>query len=205
MVKIKICGITNLKDALSCIDGGADALGFIFYKKSPRYITAKKAAAIIKKLPKSIIKVGVFVNEKGADIKKIAKVCGLNFVQLHGNESIHFCAKLKGLNIIKAFRVKEKIDKNEVSKYKVKAYLFDAFVRSKAGGTGKSFNWSFLCGINKLKIPVFLSGGLNAGNVIKAIKSVRPNWVDVCTSVENAPGEKDREIVREFIKAVKRG
>ena len=205
MVKVKICGITNLDDARSAVAAGCDALGFVFYRKSPRYISPDDVSGIIRKLPGKIVKVGVFVDEKAQRIKNIAKLCRLDFVQLHGGESVNFCRKLKGLKIIKAFRVKGTIDENDISRYKVKAYLFDTYVKSKAGGTGKSFNWSLLCGIKRTKTPVFLSGGISSKNVKKAVKTVKPQWVDVSSSVEKLPGRKDAKKVREFIKAAKRG
>ena len=205
MVKVKICGITNLDDARSAVAAGCDALGFVFYRKSPRYISPDDVSGIIRKLPGKIVKVGVFVDEKAQRIKNIAKLCRLDFVQLHGRESVNFCKKLKGLKIIKAFRVKGTIDENDISRYKVKAYLFDTYVKSKAGGTGKSFNWSLLCGIKRTKTPVFLSGGISSKNVKKAVKTVKPQWVDVSSSVEKLPGRKDAKKVREFIKAAKRG
>ena len=205
MVKVKICGITNLDDARSAVAAGCDALGFVFYRKSPRYISPKDVSGIIRKLPGKIVKVGVFVDEKAQRIKNIAKLCRLDFVQLHGRESVNFCKKLKGLKIIKAFRVKGTIDENDISRYKVKAYLFDTYVKSKAGGTGKSFNWRLLCGIKRSKTPVFLSGGISIKNVKKAVKTVKPQWVDVSSSVEKLAGRKDAKKVREFIKAAKRG
>ena len=205
MVKVKICGITNLTDALAAVSLGCDALGFVFYRKSPRRISPEDALGIIKKLPRKIVRIGVFVDEKAQRIKNIAKFCRLDFIQLHGSESVNFCKKLKGLKIIKAFRVKGTIDENNISRYKVKAYLFDTYVKSKAGGTGKSFNWGLLCRIKKTKIPVFLSGGISIKNVKKAVKTIKPQWVDVSTSVEKLPGRKDAKKVREFIKAAKRG
>lgn len=132
-VKVKICGITNLEDALASIKSGCSALGFIFYKKSPRYITPLKAKDIINRLPKVIKNVGVFVNTEEKEIRRIAKLCRLDMLQFHGNESAEFCARFKNYKIIKAFRIKDKIDLKNISKYKTFAYLFDTFVKSKAG------------------------------------------------------------------------
>ena len=129
----------------------------------------------------------------------------MDFIQLHGRESVNFCKELKGLKIIKAFRVKGDISENDISRYKVKAYLFDTYVKSKAGGTGKSFNWSLLYGVKENRTPVFLSGGISVKNVKEAIKKVKPQWIDVSSSVEKFPGRKDVKKVREFIKAAKRG
>lgn len=200
-VKVKICGITNLKDALIAVDAGCDALGFLFYKRSPRYITPEKASRIIKRLPGNITKIGVFVDAKEKAIKNIAKICSLDILQFHGNESAEFCRRFKGYKIIKAFRVRNKIDAAEVSKYKTFAYLFDTFSKSKFGGTGRVFDWSLLTSI---KHTVFLSGGLNANNVNQAIKEALPAWVDASSSLEVAPGKKDPQKVRKFIQAAKK-
>src|SRR4030042_2108636 len=182
MVKAKICGITNLEDAKVSIQAGCDALGFVFYKKSPRYISPKKAAAIIKNLPPHIIKIGVFVNSKQSTIKRIAGLWGLDMLQFHGNESPEFCRRFGNYKIIKAFRIKNHIDFENVLKYRTFAYLFDTFMASKVGGTGKKYDWKLVSHIGRLKGPAFLSGGLTKKNVKLAIKAVRPHWVDVSSS-----------------------
>ena len=202
MVRIKICGITNLEDALKIAKLKPHALGFVFYKKSPRYIQPEKAKAIIKYLPKGIQKVGVLVNEREKNIKHIARDLKLDMLQFHGSESAEFCEKFKGYKIIKAFRVKNRIDFRNILDYKTFAYLFDTFVKTKVGGTGKRFNWALIRHLSGFHKPVFLSGGLNAKNVKEAIKQVRPDWVDVSSSVEIRPGKKDYKKVKEFIKAV---
>ena len=203
MVKVKICGITNLEDARDSVKAGCNALGFVFYKKSPRYIEPDKAKAIIERLPKNIIKIGVFVNGKEKEIKKVARLCRLDMLQFHGDESPEFCKRFKGYKIIKAFRVKDKINLSKISIYKTFAYLFDTFVKSRIGGTGKSFNWKLLDALDRISCPVFLSGGLNAKNVKEAIKKVKPAWVDASSSLEIRPGKKDRNKIREFINVVK--
>ena len=204
MVKIKICGITNLEDALNSVKAGCNALGFVFYRKSPRYITPDEARQIIKHIPAHILKIGVFVNAEEKTIKRIARLCNLDMVQFHGNESPEFCKKFKGYKIIKAFRVKDKIELKNLLSYKTFAYLFDTFVKSKIGGTGKKFNWTRVRHLKDLRKPIFLSGGLNAKNVTEAIKQVRPDWLDVSTSVEIKPGKKDYNKVKEFIEVVKK-
>jgi len=203
MVRAKICGITNLKDALVSVQAGCDALGFNFYKKSPRYIAPLDAKEIIKLLPKRIIKIGVFVNAKEKSIRHIARACHLDMLQFHGNETPQFCARFKNLKIIKAFRIKNSLDLENVAKYKPFAYLFDTRDKLAFGGTGKSFDWKLIRHIGCLKQPIFLSGGLTEKNVKIAIKTVNPAWVDVCSSVESAPGKKDPQKVKNFIKAVK--
>ncbi len=203
MVKVKICGITNPEDAKASVGDGCDALGFVFYKKSPRYISPEKARAIIKELPPRIIKIGVFVDSREKTIKRIAKLCNLDMLQFHGNETLNFCKKFKDYKIIKAFRVKDKINPQQILKYKTFAYLFDTFVKTKPGGTGKNFNWKLVRHIDGFTRPTFLSGGLNAANVKKAIGVARSDWVDVSSSVEIRPGKKDHKKIRDFIKAIK--
>lgn len=203
MVKVKICGITNLKDARICCVLGCDALGFVFYNKSPRYILPSKAREIILKIPAKIVKVGVFVNSSSERIRNIARLCKLDMLQLHGDESCQFCSWLRNYKIIKAFRVKNSSSVKNISRYNVFAYLFDAFVPVKIGGTGKSFNWRLIKDLKGSKKKIFLSGGLSTKNVKKAIETVRPDWVDVSSSVEIKPGKKDYRKVQGFVKAVK--
>jgi phosphoribosylanthranilate isomerase len=204
LVKVKICGITNPEDAKAAVKAGCDALGFVFYKKSPRYIAPGRAGEIVRQLPRGIVKVGVFVNAKEKDIKNAVDLCGLNLLQFHGKESPEFCGKFKGYKIIKAFRVKNKeIKLKNILKYKTFAYLFDTFVKSKFGGTGKKFNWKFLEDTSNIKQTVFLSGGLNERNIREALATVHPDWVDVSSSVEKTAGKKDHKKVRDFIKAAK--
>ncbi len=203
MIKVKICGITNLEDAQASIEAGCDAIGFIFYKKSPRYITARKALYIIRQLPKNTIKIGVFVNAREQTIRRVAKICHLKILQFHGNESPEFCKKFKDYRIIKTFRVKDKIELEDLLNYKLFAYLFDPFVKSKVGGTGKKFNWALIRHLSGFQKPIFLSGGLNAQNVQEAIRKVHPDWVDASSSIEISPGKKDYKKVKSFIKAAK--
>ena len=203
MVKVKICGITNLEDALASLFNQADAVGFVFYKKSPRYISPVIARNISRILPKKIIRVGVFANEKEKVVKKIAEMCGLNMLQFHGLESPLYCQRFKGYKIIKVFRVDKKIDLDEVKRYKTFAYLFDTYKKDEIGGTGKKFNWNLLKQVVKIKQPVFLSGGLAASNVNEAIKLLNPDWVDASSSLELCPGKKDHKKIQKFINAAK--
>jgi phosphoribosylanthranilate isomerase len=203
MVKIKICGITNLEDALAALFSGASAIGFVFYKKSPRYISPLKAANISRILPKKIKRVGVFVNEDAGKVKKIARFCGLDMLQFHGGESAAYCRKFKGYKVIKAFPVKEKPDLAKISEYKGCACLFDTYSKKLAGGTGKKFNWHLLKNLDKIKDPVFLSGGLTAANAAKAVKLLKPDWVDVSSALESRPGKKDKSKIRRFVQAVR--
>ncbi|MDO8489206.1 MAG: phosphoribosylanthranilate isomerase [Candidatus Omnitrophota bacterium] len=202
-VKVKICGITNLEDALACLFAGAQAIGFVFYKKSPRYISPIQARNISRILPKKINRVGVFVNEKVPTVKKIAKLCHLDMLQFHGKESLEYCKKFKGYKVIKAFRINKKEDLDNISKYKTFAYLFDSFSRGVLGGTGSKFNWKILEQAAKMKPVVFLSGGLTSGNVCSAIKLLKPDWVDVSSSLESKPGKKDHKKITKFIQSIK--
>ena len=201
MVKVKICGITNLEDALFSYFSGAQALGFVFYKKSPRYISLQKAKNIARILPKKIKLAGVFVNEKVPTVKRIAKLCNLDMLQFHGKESPEYCRKFKGYKVIKAFRVSRKEDLDNIFKYKTFAYLFDSFSRGALGGTGSKFNWKILEQAAKMKPVVFLSGGLTCGNVCGAIKLLKPDWVDVSSSLESMPGKKDHKKITKFIQS----
>ncbi|MBI5145474.1 MAG: phosphoribosylanthranilate isomerase [Candidatus Omnitrophica bacterium] len=204
MVKVKICGITKWEDALVATILGADALGFVFYKKSPRYITPEKARDIIRLIPREVKKIGVFVNAKERKIKQIAKTCCLDMLQFHGDESPAFCKRFKNYKIIKAFRIKDRLDLQDILKYRVFAYLFDTFTPSKVGGTGKKFNWKLLKSIGKIKKPIFLSGGLNKGNIRQAIKTIKSDWVDVSSAVETRPGDKDKKKITDFLETVKK-
>ncbi|MBU0548277.1 MAG: phosphoribosylanthranilate isomerase [Candidatus Omnitrophica bacterium] len=200
MVKVKICGITNLEDALASLFSGANAIGFVFYRKSPRYISPFKARSISRILPKKIFRVGVFVNEDIKAAKKIARFCDLDMLQFHGQESAAYCRKFKGYKIIKAFPVKDEIDLAKISEYKGCALLFDTYSKSKAGGTGKKFNWNLLKNLDKIKQAVFLSGGLTVGNVEKAVKLLKPDWVDASSALESRPGKKDHRKIKKFIR-----
>jgi len=203
MIKTKICGITNLEDALASLFSGAGAIGFVFYKKSPRFIEPQKAGNIARILPKKILKVGVFVDEQERTVKKTAKLCNLDMLQFHGNESAEYCRKFKGYKVIKAFKVSKEIDLRQLKKYKVFGYLFDTFSKVKVGGTGRKFNWNLLKNTDKISGQVFLSGGLTSVNVLSAIKKINPDWVDVSSSVESKPGKKDHKKVQKFIKVAK--
>ncbi len=203
MVKVKICGITNLEDALAAVNAGCDALGFVFFKKSPRYIVPLKAKKIISQLPQKVIKIGVFVDAQEKTVKRISRQCRLDILQFHGKETPEYCERFKNYKIIKAFRVKDKFDKNVLLRYHPFAYLFDTYIKSKPGGSGVKFNWNLISDID-LRRPVFLSGGLNERNVRQAIKQARPEWVDASSSLEARPGKKDLKKVKNFIVAAKK-
>ncbi len=204
MIKVKICGITNREDALAAVESGCDGLGFIFHKKSPRYISPENAKKIILELPPKVIKIGVFVNSREKFIKNIARLCSLDMLQFHGNQTPEFCTRFKGYKVIKSFRVKDKICLSEVLRFRTFAYLFDSFSSLHFGGTGKTLNWSFLAqDLAGIKTPVFLAGGLNEKNVKSAIKTVKPDWVDASSRLEIALGRKDRKKLKRFIASAK--
>jgi phosphoribosylanthranilate isomerase len=203
MVKVKICGITNREDALASFKAGCDALGFLFYKKSPRYIDPRRACRLIAQLPPKVIKIGVFVNAREATVRRIAGSCKLDMLQFHGDESPEFCARFKGYKIIKAFRIKKKIDLRKIAQYKVFAYLLDTYDRARRGGSGKQFDWSLACRLTEIRATVFLSGGLTEKNVRHAIQKVHPQWVDASSSLEASPGKKDHGKLSKFVKAAK--
>ncbi|MBF0541933.1 MAG: phosphoribosylanthranilate isomerase [Nitrospirae bacterium] len=200
MVKVKICGITSLNDALACVKYGADAIGFILYNKSPRYITPEKIAHIIKRLPPFIQTVGVFVNVEPDIIKGILRDTGLNIAQLHGDETPDICELFP--RVIKAFRVRDIADIEDISKYRASAFLLDTYSVNAYGGTGKKFDWDIVEEAKGFG-NVIVAGGLTPENVSDVIFQVNPYGVDVSTGVEESPGVKDHGRIKEFIEQVK--
>jgi phosphoribosylanthranilate isomerase len=200
--KVKICGITNLADAQTAIEAGADALGFNFYDKSPRIVTIQQAAAISKQLPPFVMRVGVFVNAPEDFVLRAISEGGLTMLQFHGDEPPEFCAQF-GLMSMKAFRIRDEKSLEELPNYQTDAYLLDAFSPEARGGTGEKFNWDLAVAAQKFGKPVFLAGGLTPENVAAAVKQVKPFGVDVSSGVESAPGKKDAAKVRAFIAAVR--
>jgi phosphoribosylanthranilate isomerase len=201
-VKVKICGITNAPDALAAAEAGADALGFMFYDKSPRHISIPQAAEVIRQLSPFIIKVGVFVNASEDLVMRAIGDCGLNLLQFHGNETPEYCTQF-GLMSMKAFRIRDAKSLESLANYSTDAWLLDAFVADKLGGTGERFNWDLAIEAKKAGRPIFLAGGLTPSNVAEAVAKVQPYGVDVSSGVEAEPGRKDHTKVREFIKAAK--
>ncbi len=201
MTRVKICGITNLEDALFAADSGADALGFVFWERSPRYITPGAAALIIEKLPPFITTVGVFVDEEAGRVGDIIKTAGLTLAQLHGSESPEYCRAM-ACRFIKALRVKDAASLCGLSEYGAEAVLLDTFVKGQPGGTGASFDWSLLSGMD-YSGDVILAGGLTPDNVEDALGCYSPYAVDVSSGVEAEPGKKDPAKVRAFIEKVR--
>ena len=202
-VRVKICGVRSLEEARAAFDAGADALGFNFWPESPRYIAPEAARAITSQLPPLIAFVGVFVNEERESIMDIVSQVGLSAVQLHGDESPDFCARLYRVKIIKAFRVGEDFDVGLIEKYSVSAALLDTRIEGSFGGTGQRFDWSVALEAKK-RAPVILAGGLTIENVADAIGQVSPMAIDVCSGVEASPGSKDLDKLRSFMNEVAR-
>jgi len=202
-MKVKICGITNVDDARAAADAGCDAVGFVFYKESRRWVTPNKVSKIVSQIPRKVLRVGVFVDAKENAIRWAKDLCGLDMLQFHGEESQEFCEKFKDSKVIKAFRIRKMRDVRGVSRYDTYAFLFDAYIRSTPGGTGEKFDWELLRDFDRGKHEIFLSGGLNPKNVRQAIEIVQPDWVDASSSLEEIPAKKDHKKVAEFIKAAK--
>jgi phosphoribosylanthranilate isomerase len=199
---VKICGITNLGDAQASVEAGADALGFVFYEKSPRHMTIPAAAGISKQIPGFIMRVGVFVNALREVVVRAIGECGLTLLQFHGNEPPEYCSQF-GLMSMKAFRMRDAGTLKEMAKYQTNAWLLDANSPEAVGGSGEKFNWDLAVEAQKFGKPIFLAGGLTPENVAEAVRKVRPFGVDVSSGVEISPGKKDPVKVRAFINAVK--
>ncbi len=202
-VRVKICGITNLADAQVAVAAGADALGFNFYEKSPRFIPTAAAAGISRALPRFALRTGVFVNPAEELVRRAIGECGLNLLQFHGDEPPDFCT-LFGLMSMKAFRIRDAGSLKELPKYQTDAWLLDAYASDTFGGTGEKFNWDLAIEAQRPGKPVFLAGGLTPENIAAAVQQVRPFGVDVSSGVESSPGQKDHARVRAFINLAKK-
>ena len=200
MTLVKICGLTNLDDALAAVDAGADALGFNFYPRSPRYISPANAREITDHLPSSVLRVGVFVNEELQSLSRVVSEASLTAVQLHGDETPEYCDQLKATFVIKVFGAGDDLD---LRAYNVNAIMLDTKDKLLYGGTGRVFDWSIAQRANNSVPKLFLAGGLSPENVAEAIATVRPYAVDACSSLETTPGKKNHERVRAFINAVR--
>ena len=202
-VKVKICGVRTFEEAKTALDFGADALGFNFWEKSPRYLKPDVARDLVRRLPPFFTGVGVFVNEEPDRIREICDFTGLRVVQLHGDEEPEFGGLLGEAIIIKAFRVGESFDVNQLKGYPASAFLLDAKVKGEYGGTGQRFDWRIAIQAKQFA-PIILAGGMTTENVAEAIHSVQPFAIDVCSGVESAPGRKDLPKLREFLLEVNR-
>ena len=203
--KIKICGITNQIDALHAVNAGADALGFIFYNKSPRYVSPNVVKSIVADLPPFVLPIGVFVNEEAKVVRDIVDECCLFLAQIHGDETADFCETLRR-PVIRGIRLRDRNTFLAMAEYKgrarVRGFILDAFSQDSYGGTGKTADWD-LAKEAAQSFSFFLAGGLTPDNVQEAIEKVKPYGVDVSSGVESSPGKKDPAKVQAFIQAVK--
>ncbi len=202
MVEVKICGITNIRDAYVATEFGADAIGFIFYPKSPRSIVPERAKEIIQKIPGSIGKVGVFVNENIETVKKIVSFCGLHLVQHHGDESPQYCRQFPMASVIKTVSHGTDEAIQELDDYSIRAILVDAREPGCYGGTGKNSDWTLALKV-KESHSLILAGGLNNENIRTAIETVWPDAVDINSGVETLPGKKDPHKMREIMEIIR--
>lgn len=198
-VRVKVCGVTREQDAVAAAEAGADAIGLNFWSGSKRYVTPQRARDIVRAMPPLVQAVGVFVNATADEIRRVVDETGIGAVQLHGDEPPEACEGLR-VPVIKAFRVDESTDFAAVARYPVQAVLFDA-PGATFGGHGTTFDWSLLPA--RVDVPVVLAGGLTPENVADAVRMVRPWAVDVASGVETAPGLKDAERMRLFVRAAK--
>ena len=201
MTEIKICGVTNMEDASCVATCGADAIGFIFYPKSPRYVAPERVKEIIEKIPKEITKVGVFVNHDVVEVKETIDFCSLDLVQLHGDESPAYCGQFPQSQVIKTLAPRTDDDLGNVREYPVKAILVDAHDPVRYGGTGEQSDWELAAKVKEIS-PLILAGGLTLDNIQEAIETVSPHAVDINSGTERSPGKKDHQKVKEIIDLV---
>jgi phosphoribosylanthranilate isomerase len=198
MTQIKICGITNIDDALCAADCGADAIGFIFHPPSPRCIAPERAKEISAALPGGIAKVGVFVNREAEEVSRIAADCGLDLIQLHGDESPEYCRRFPPERLIKAVFLRTPKELRAFDAYDVRAFLVDFREPGRYGGTGKRADWNLAATLGRER-PLILAGGLDIDNIGEALSAVAPAAVDINSGCERTPGIKDRDRMRQII------
>ena len=206
--RVKICGTTQAADAACAVAAGVDALGFIFFPKSPRNIEPRAAQTIIAGLPPLVDAVGVFVNETLSRVQEIAAFCGLNTIQLHGAESPEYCRELASTlpccRLLKAFRIGSHSTAADITPYAevVQGYLLDTFQKDAEGGTGQAFDWQLIKRL-QLSRPFFLAGGLDCDNIRQALTQVRPYGVDANSGLEDAPGIKNHQKIASFLAEIR--
>jgi phosphoribosylanthranilate isomerase len=203
MVRVKVCGITSVEDALTAAGAGADAIGLVL-AESPRRVSPQRACEISSALPQDVLKVGVFVDEEPAEVLRIAQEAGLDLVQLHGNESPREVEEIRrgGVGVVKALRVRDAASLEAMASYEVDFFLLDAYDGRVRGGSGRTFDWALANGIRGCA-NIFISGGLSPENVREAVEFFRPYGVDASSSLEEKPGRKSGERVRRFVRAAK--
>src|SRR5258706_6405892 len=200
--KVKICGVTNVADALAAAEAGADMIGLMFAEKSPRLITLPAAVEISRALSPFIVKAGVFVNPSEDLVLRAIGEAGVTLLQFHGDEPPEFCTQF-GVMSMKAFRIRDEKSLAALPNYATDAYLLDACSPGARGGTGEKFNWDLAVAAQKFGRPVFLAGGLTPENVADAVRKVQPFGVDGSSGVASAPRKKDAAKIRAFIAAVR--
>jgi phosphoribosylanthranilate isomerase len=201
-VRIKICGITRYEDAKTAEGLGVDALGFVFYKRSPRYIPPEEAAEIIRQLPPFGSRVGVFVDEEIDRVVAIARATNIDTIQLHGTESPRYCGKMP-LPVIKAFSIEPSTDISLLGQYRVAGFLLDTWAAGMRGGTGRTFDWSIARSACIKYDRVILAGGLNPTNIEEALEAVQPYGIDISSGVEIKPGIKNPRKMRDAVQVVR--
>ncbi len=201
-VRIKFCGITRFEDARIAANLGVDALGFIFFKKSPRYIDPQSAAQIIKKLPPFVSRVGVFVNEDLSTILEIVKLTNIDTVQLHGSESPEFCSQIP-LPVLKSFSVKSDMDFSILDNYSCSGFLLDTWNNEMHGGSGKTFNWSIAKSLCNHYGNIVIAGGLGPSNVEEALDTLHPYGVDINSGIEIMPGVKNPHKMKDIVRIIR--
>jgi len=198
-MKVKICGVTNIEDALLAEQLGADAIGFIFYKPSKRYVSPETAKAIAQKLSAFIPRVGVFVDESEEEINRISSAAKINIIQLHGSEKPEMISKL-AFPVIKSFRITETFDFSILEEYPSTTFLLDTFSQNEFGGTGKTFDWNVIP--YSIRERVIIAGGVSEKNVEEIYKTIKPYAVDVSSSLEKSPGKKDHNKMKSFFQII---
>ena len=208
-VRVKFCGITSVEDRRSAIKAGADAIGLVFFKDSPRFVALEKAELIAKDIPPFVSIVGVFVNEKLDFIEECVERCSLDAVQIHGDEDVNYCLKFKdlklqGVKLIKGLRARDRESLSVIEDCPADAILLDAYKKDEYGGTGQGFDRTLAIIAKEYGKNLIISGGLNSDNVYDIIKEVKPYGVDVSSGIESSPGKKNMELMEEFIEEVRR-
>jgi phosphoribosylanthranilate isomerase len=201
MIRVKICGLTNLEDAMAAAELGADAVGFVMYSKSPRCVKPAQVKLMISQLPPYVSTVGVFANQDFREVEETMEVCKFDLVQLQGEESSEFCQRL-GSRVVKAIRVKDVENIKRMTEYSVRAFVLDTFREDQFGGTGEIFDWNLAVQARRYG-RIILAGGLTPENVHEAVTKVQPYGVDVSSGVEKQLGKKDHAKIEKFIKQAK--
>lgn len=201
-VFLKVCGITSCADALAVAECGADAIGLMFYEPSPRNLGLDQASKIAREVGDRVQKVGVFVNAEAGFVKEAVTACQLDVAQFHGDESPEYCGQFT-IPVWKAFRIRDAASLDALADYNTRAWLLDSYVKGQPGGTGERFNWDLAVEATRMGRPVVLAGGLNQQNTADAVSEVRPFGLDVSSGVESAPGRKDIDKVKAFVKAAR--